>query len=622
MVECQVLVNDGTTTEEIAKITKRYTSATEVSYDLSKFVGKTVTIIFRGVGYDTSGSPYLWIDDVTVTFKPVAAPTNLAAEPTNDGAVVTWESEEGTSWNLQWREKDAEPAADWTAVEGLTEKTHTLTGLSTDKIYEVQVMTVVSANRKSDWTASATFQPETCPTVTGITFGFKTYQSVVVNWTASSAGKWTLRYKTGDEILNTFTDINEQTYSLWGLTTNKTYTIEVKAMCAGDDAWVSETFTPVYTKPEVNAATDITETSANVSWSKVADAIGYRYAVAKHGADPEWSETYNITSLALTNLEPGTAYDFSVRTFYSESDQSDPVTIEFSTITVAPLDLVQGEITQTTATFSWSANGLATQYQWSTDGEIWSEIWSEPITALTATAEGLNAGEAYTFYVRSHYDNGAVSEPISLPFTTECGVKTLPFVEEFEAEGQPVCWQTEDWSDSPAAGKWTCDNNSYSHSGKALRFSAKTTASATITTPAILLSDKAQLSFFIRNVVGNTSTYISGKVVVADVEDAENKVEADFINSKAESLEEQVVDLEDLNGKTVTVAFHATGVGTSVSGNPALYIDDVSVTVKPSDPSAVDQVAAGKQVNKTIENDQVVIIRNGVKYNALGVTIR
>jgi hypothetical protein len=43
---------------------------------------------------------------------------------------------------------------------------------------------------------------------------------------------------------------------------------------------------------------------------------------------------------------------------------------------------------------------------------------------------------------------------------------------------------------------------------------------------------------------------------------------------------------------------------------------------KLTDPTAVDNITASAKAIKTIENGQVVIIKNGVKYNALGTEIR
>ena len=581
----------------------------QATVDLSEYAGKTVNIIFRGHGKGST-SAYLDIDDVTVTYKPIAAPTALAAAPADASATITWTNiDETAAYNLQYK---AVEAAEWATVNGVTSP-YVLTGLTNGTAYEVQLQAVASANRISEWTASANFTPVACANVTAVTFGAATYNSVVVNWTADAAGTWALRYKAeGDADWTTISPIAEQTKELTGLATGVAYTVAVKPTCNdADEAWVAaeETVTLVYTAPANLTASAVTDAAATISWDAVADAAGYEYKLGE-GA---WTATAEAaTSVNLTELAAGTEYTFYVRATYPTGNSAEAEG-SFTTITIAPQNLAQvGASTTTTASFSWEANGAATQYQWSVDGEN----WSEPQTELTATAEDLTAGTAYTFYVRSYYSETVQSAAVSLQFTTECAAFALPFAESFENAGLPNCWESEAWSESVAAGKWSRDN-SYSHSGYALRFHANTASSASVSTPEIVLDKKARLSFYIRNAYGNSGSYISGKVVAVDVANEANKVEADFINSNAEKLSEQTIDLSDLEGKTVQIIFHATGVST----NASLYLDDVTVTEIPVDPTGLINTSVDAKTVKLIENDQLVIIRDGVRYNAQGAKL-
>ena len=58
-----------------------------------------------------------------------------------------------------------------------------------------------------------------------------------------------------------------------------------------------------------------------------------------------------------------------------------------------------------------------------------------------------------------------------------------------------------------------------------------------------------------------------------------------------------------------------TGIG-FITGKMAL--DNVYFFKKSSDPTAIDNTIAGEKAVKVIENGQLVIIKNGVKYNVLG----
>ena len=605
-VSCSVYVNDGEGETNLGDFAKS-SDWTKTTVDLSAYAGKTVSIIIRGNYY--GNNKYLYIDDVTVNYAPVAAVTNVEVTPADGKATVTWVcAEEGAAFNLQYRAKGAD---EWTAVGNLTEATYTIEGLTNDTEYEVQVQAVASANRISDWAEAVSFTPVACPEVTGIELTDKTYNSVKVSWTATGNGTWILEYSDGTTVKQV-NDLTTTEYVLTNLSAGTTYTIKVKPVCAG--GWhQTTTFVPTYTAPATVSVTNATDTGAVASWAAVADAEGYEYIVVVKDAEVNWENAVAATetSAELKGLNGLTDYGFYVRATYLENGASEYAQAEFATIAYAPANLTAGEITTTTATFTWEANGAATQYQWSTDGEN----WSAPATDLTATATGLKAATTYTFYVRSYYAEGKYSEPVTQGFTTACGVYDLPFEENFD-DGELNCWTTATWSESSAAGAWSIDNN-YSHSGfTALRFNAKTDETGVIASPEIVLSKKAELSFFLRNAYGNNAGYVEGKAVVADVENGENKVEAEFIHGN--NLTEQKLDLSALEGKTVKITFLADGVGTSTTAS--LYIDDVRVTEITEEPVAtgMDNTSAAEQVIKTVENGQIVIILNGVKYNAQG----
>lgn len=54
----------------------------------------------------------------------------------------------------------------------------------------------------------------------------------------------------------------------------------------------------------------------------------------------------------------------------------------------------------------------------------------------------------------------------------------------------------------------------------------------------------------------------------------------------------------------------------------SLHIGETYLEVKASVPTSIDDVKAAKKAVKTIENDQVFIIRDGVRYNALGQVVK
>lgn len=614
-VDVKVSTDGGTTKTSIehSLSTATTTKKTAKSIDLSDYEGETVILYFSAQGNSTS-LKYLYIDEVSLDYAPVAVPTSLAATAKDGGADVVWATDESGTWNLRYREYNAEPEANWTLVEGLTAKSKELTGLTNGTTYEVQVKTIASANRESDWTASATFTPVACASVTAVTLSQDTYENLNVNWTTTGTGTWELRYQQGNLGWSSpITNINDTYYLLEELVTGVPYSVEVKPSCGDDATWVAAagTFTLTYTAPVAAEAEDITENSATVQWLRPADAPKCEYDFVLPGAAANWKESVALEATVDT-LQAGTDYLFVVRSKYP-TGVSEADTTEFSTITIAPKNLqLNGDPTTTSAAFTWTAQGMATRWQWSLDQTDWTTV---PTAA--ATVDELEAGSSYTLYVRSLYDNGAYSAAISLPFQTACGVATLPFEETFGTVSgtKPNCWTIANWSGT-AANSWYTYND-FAHSDQALRYNAKTLSSADAVSPAIELSKDSELKFYIKNSVGTGSAKVECKVLVND--GTETNELAD-ITTRYTAATQQTFDLSEYTGKTVNLIFR--GVGYDTSGSPYLWIDDVTVTEKPEKPTAIGNTEAGVQVMKTIENGQLIIIRDGIRYNAQGVLVK
>ncbi|MBR2266346.1 MAG: fibronectin type III domain-containing protein, partial [Paludibacteraceae bacterium] len=313
---------------------------------------------------------------------------------------------------------------------------------------------IVSENRQSDWTASAVVTPVSCASVETVTFGGKTYNSVVVNWTTTGAGTWNIRYKTAKEQDWTVVEGNiaENTKKLEGLTPGEVYTIAVKPSCNDDEeAWVAaaETYTPLYTAPSNVKVTGITETTASASWDAVADAPdGYLYVVSAKDAEPAWNKATQTEELTatLSDLEAATEYDLHVVTKYGQYYSSDSK-VSFTTSTVAPKNLTLSAVTATTATLTWEYEGAATAYEYAVGDDPDALEWNG-VAEMTKILEGLTANTSYTFYVRAKYSDKVKSDSVNITFRTDCNaIAELPWFEGFEdmavgnyKSAAPACW--------------------------------------------------------------------------------------------------------------------------------------------------------------------------------------
>ena len=322
-VQCQVFINDGTSDTEITDLTTnvsgttssvntRYTSATAKYYDLSSFVGKTITIRFKGKGYSSQTTSYLWIDDVSINYKACATPTSLAAAPTTDGAIVTWNHDEADGhYDLQYRvHVDEGDPNEWIDVTNIAEKTKTLTGLTPGTTYDVRVRANCSAHRQSAWTSDIQFSPE-CVAPTSISKTAETFNSVELEWVGSANA---LRYKKGEEDwTNVLFDPAVTSYDgLTGLTTGEEYTVQVHAACG--DHWSSDfVFTPTCVAPSDLAVSSPSASGATLDWTVNSGEDEWIVQYRKKGA-ADWTTVENIAAhpYALSGLQPGRNYEVKV----------------------------------------------------------------------------------------------------------------------------------------------------------------------------------------------------------------------------------------------------------------------------------------------------------------------
>lgn len=233
-IDGKVVITDGVTTQEATW--GNNSSITAKTVDLSQFVGKNITISFQGKGAGTSMSTaYLWIDDVSLSYKSISAPTNLAAAPTADGAEVTWDATEGP-YDLRYRVNGSSDA--WTSVNSIADENYTIESLTADVEYEVQVRAHASANRISSWTSSQTFTPVSCPVSTSLEATEITHNSATISWSGDAKA---IRYKKGSDDWSSETiSPADESFDLSELVAESTYTVQVKADCEDGDNWSAE----------------------------------------------------------------------------------------------------------------------------------------------------------------------------------------------------------------------------------------------------------------------------------------------------------------------------------------------------------------------------------------------
>lgn len=119
-------------------------------------------IAFMTGSLDEQNYSLILIDDVEIDYLPSCpAPYGLnASDITTDLAQLTWNDiGNGTEWDIEWGVAPFSPG-NGTLVQGISQTSYQLTGLSGSTFYQFYVRAVCSANETSAWSVPYTFATE------------------------------------------------------------------------------------------------------------------------------------------------------------------------------------------------------------------------------------------------------------------------------------------------------------------------------------------------------------------------------------------------------------------------------------------------------------------------------
>ncbi len=262
-----------------------------------------------------------------------------------------------------------------------------------------------------------------------------------------------------------------------------------------------------------------------------------------------------------------------------------------------PSDLTEGTINATSATFTWTDDrGSSWKYLCKTSdlSEPTSSEWaSAPSTSSkSATATGLTPATDYTFYLMADCGSAGTSDVLSADFTTECSViasASVPWSYGFETgvtnNEIPRCWKEVKKSGS-TAGSVTANNynkrtGSYCLSIAGGNSSGYTKREIIAIFPAFEddIKDLA-LSFWYKTSVTD-GDYTYGQPQLGYITDPEDD-DTFFAVGAALSQTADYTQVEDINmsGAPSGARFAILYTGGTDNGN--VYIDDITVTEKPS----------------------------------------
>lgn len=305
-------------------------------------------------------------------------------------------------------------------------------------------------------------------------------------------------------------------------------------------------------------------------------------------------------------------------------DQVSGVTLAGNPNCDAPTALKVTSVSATTAEFEWQASNAAQyEYAFALNGVAVDWQSSKLVNGTTAVISGLQPNSEYTFYVRANCGEEQSSAQ-SVVFKTPCQNAALPWKCDFESTAKldvPECWtrvsdngllyvlvdgssSDEDFDETPLT---------YAHSGTHyLSMSGGGPSSAQLIVLPAFGDELKNLKLFFWYNTG----YVGNDYASPELGYVTNPAEPkSFINIATYAQTENYTFVEQSLANVpdgVSLAFRFAG-GNSNYGT--LRIDDVEVN---SVYTALENVETSKIIKKYIENGKLVIVRDGVKYNALG----
>ncbi len=234
----------------------------------------------------------------------------------------------------------------WSApinVENTT--SYTFTGLSPDTYYQVRVRSLCDEANAflSHWTETS-FVTDTvsCIAPDQLDTVSTELNSVTLNWNEEyvTSSSWLIHVWNTD--FDQYYMVNDKPATVTGLSSNVLYNAEVIGLCFnGDTSSPSNTiqFTTRTCKPVTNlSVSNITDHSAIVSWSGVAQSFIVEYGPQGFVAGEGIISEVNTTAEILSDLEPNTAYSVTVRTRCNDSSLSARVSVDFQTNSTQGID--------------------------------------------------------------------------------------------------------------------------------------------------------------------------------------------------------------------------------------------------------------------------------------------
>ena len=444
---------DTSTFELVSRIEPRTTVWNSFSIPLNNYQGTGRYIAIRS---QSTTSNYLQMDNLVVDYAPICVkPTQVACDNiTLTTAELSWNSGNvGSSWEIAYGPEGFNPNVQTTGsnVVTATSTLYTLTNLLPGTMYDVYVRTMCGGDDgNSEWSTVYTFATE-CEEISQLPYT-ETFEDYGDGYQA---------YPVCWDKIRSFTTTNNYPYIIG--TQNSTPNGENSLYF-----YSSANNYSIATTPAISSSLPINTLMATFKLRKASAAYEIVVGVMSNPND-------RTTFVAIDTLSPSainTWEEFEVYfnnytgtaqyiAFLSERESStnymflDDFRLDILPSCIRPIDLTVSNITQTSATLSWTERNNATSWNIEYGPIGFEQGQGTVVSGVTNpyTLTGLTSSTMYDVYVQSACSTADMSDWSEvMTFATECDlISNLPYTENFDSyagttystEGPiPLCWAT------------------------------------------------------------------------------------------------------------------------------------------------------------------------------------
>lgn len=321
-------------------------------------------------------------------------------------------------------------------------------------------------------------------------------------------------------------------------------------------------------------------------------------------SNTQWTQYANSTPFPVGTKYIAIRYNSNDKYYLFVDDLE--ISYTYTPTCPKPTDLTKGAVTANSATFTWTAGGSESEWQYiclpAETALDWSDANVQTATTTSATVNSLTAETDYKFYLRAYCGTDNQSLDVVKAFATPCNdypTADLPFEQNFNSATStgyvlPDCWSRIAFVSGTSTYPYTYGNSGVDNSN-CLRFYGGITG--TSEQIAILPPFEAQINTLVISLAykySSTQTYYGTIKIgyITDPSDATTFHPLKELTTRTTSWNDTEVNKFALSAapENSYIAIQYSG-GSSYSGNA--YIDNIKVAVPSSctDPSDVNAAA-------------------------------